>query len=196
MSVNPKVPAATLREFAAAAKSGTPLRYGSGGVGTIMHLTGEMLAAEIGSKLLHVPYRGGAPAVADTIGGHVDALIVGPTTVQSQISAGQLRGLAQTGRERHPLLSQLPTTAESGYPNFTSMSFFGIAAPKAVPAPVADALSKALMEIGASNEFKQKMIRVGGQGDPLRPKEFADFVMRDLAKWRNVVSQGNIELVD
>lgn len=196
VSVNPNVHAGNLQDFAALAKTGAPLRYGSGGVGTIMHLTGEMLAIEIGANLLHVPYRGGSPAVADAIGGQIEALIVGPTSVQSQITAGQLRGLAQTGIARHPLLPQIPTAEESGYANFTSMSFFGVAAPAATPPSVAETLSRALMEIASSDEFKQKMINVGGQGNPLGPTEFANFVKRDLAKWRDVVAVGKIDLVD
>ena len=169
--VNPQVPARNLKELTAYAnKTGQPVRYGTGGVGTIMHLTGEMLARESGINFLHIPYRGGAPAVADTVGGQIEALIVGPTSVQSQIAAGQLRGLAQTGETRHPLLPDVPTSAELGLPKFSAMSFFGIVGPAKLPAEVLQKLTTSLLAIAVDEKFKQQIINVGGQGDPLRAR--------------------------
>lgn len=197
ISVNPKIPARDINELIAYAKgTGQPIRYGTGGVGTIMHLTGEMLALESGMALLHVPYRGGAPAVADTVGGQIEALIVGPTSVQSQINAGQLRGLVQTGETRHPLLPAVPISAEIGLTKFNPMSFFGIVGPAKLPAEVVQKLAAALLAIASDEKIKHQIINVGGQGDPLGPDEFAKFVERDLKRWRDVIAAGKIGQVD
>ena len=161
-----------------------------------MHLTGEMLALETGISLLHVPYRGGAPAVSDAVGGQIDALIVGPTSVQAQINAGQLRGLVQTGVARHPLLPDVPTSTDLGLPKFNAMSFFGIVGPAKLAPDVTEKLVGALLAIANDPKIKQQIINVGGQGDPLGPDKFAKFVARDLKQWQNVIAASKIERVD
>jgi len=197
VSVNPKVPATNLKELTAyATRTGQPIRYGTGGAGTIMHLTGEMLALETGISLLHVPYRGGAPAVSDAISGQIETLIVGPTSVQAQINAGQLRGLVQTGEIRHPLLPDVPTATDLGLPKFNAMSFFGIVGPAKLPLAVTEKLSTALLAIANDPKVKQQIISVGGQGDPLGPDEFAKFIARDLKQWQDVIAASKIERVD
>ena len=197
ISVNPKVPVGDLRALIANSKSAPqPLRYGHGGVGTIMHLTGEMLAQQADAPFQQIPYRGGAPAVVDAIGGQIEMVIVGPTSVQSQIDAGQLRGMAQTGAERHPLLPRVPTTIEAGLPNLRPMSFFGIVGPPNIPAEVAEKLSKTVLLVANDPKFRQQMISVGGQGDPLGPEEFKKFVIDDLTQWKNVIATARIEPVD
>jgi tripartite-type tricarboxylate transporter receptor subunit TctC len=197
ISVNPKVRVDDLRALIANSKSAPqPFRYGHGGVGTIMHLTGEMLAQQSGSPFQQIPYRGGAPAVADAIGGQIEVVIVGPTSVQSQIEAGQLRGLAQTGPERHPLLPKVPTTVEAGLPNLRPMSFFGIVGPPNLPAEIAQKLSRTALAVGTDPKFRQQMISVGGQGDPLAPDGFRNFILEDLAQWKNVITTARIEQID
>lgn len=197
ISVNPKVPVGDLRALIANSKSASqPLRYGHGGVGTIMHLTGEMLAQQADAPFQQIPYRGGAPAVSDAIGGQVEIVIVGPTSVQSQIEAGQLRGMAQTGIERHPLLPNVPTTIEAGLPNLRPMSFFGIVGPPNLPTEIVEKLSKTLLSVANDPKFRQQMVRVGGQGDPLSPEEFKKFILDDLAQWKKVIAAARIELID
>jgi tripartite-type tricarboxylate transporter receptor subunit TctC len=197
ISVNPKVPAGDLRALIANSKGAAqPLRYGHGGVGTIMHLTGEMLAQQADAPFQQIPYRGGAPAVADAIGGQIEMVIVGPTSVQSQIEAGQLRGIAQTGSERHPLLQKVPTTTEAGLPNLRPMSFFGIVGPSNLPTEVAEKLSKTVMSVASDLKFRQQMVGVGGLGDPLGPEDFKKFIVDDLTQWRNVIAAARIEQID
>lgn len=196
-AVNPRVTAKDLKELATQTKqSGKSLNYGTPGVGTILHLTAEMLQLQTGMPLLHVPYRGGGPAVVDAISGQIDMVVISPPSVRDQIHSGQLRGLAQTGEARHPMLPMVPTTAELGMPALNPISFFAVVGPKGLPSDVARTLSEAVYAVAADPKFKERMINVGGEGEPLDAERLRTFMAQQVDLWKDIVATAKISPVD
>ena len=140
------VPATNLREFIALARS-KPMSYGSAGVGTINHLGGEMFNHLAGVKLLHVPYTGLGPAISDFLGGRTQMLVASFPAALPHVRAGRMRALAVTGAERSPLMPELPTAAEAGLPGYHVDSWWGVLAPRSLPAPIAKRINDELNDI-------------------------------------------------
>ena len=139
-AINPALPAKDLKELAALSKV-KPLNFASPGVGTSSHLIGEMMNIEGILSLVHIPYKGTAPAVADALGGQLDAVMVPLVSLAPHIKSGKLRGIATSGARRSPILPDLPTVMESGYPAYESATWFAISAPKATPAAIVQRLN-------------------------------------------------------
>ena len=187
LTVNPSLPVKTFPEFIEyAKKADPPLAYASGGNGSQHHLTMEMLKQRTGIKLLHVPYKGGAPAAAATVAGETAAVWSGSSNA-AQIKAGRLRPLAVSGAHRSPLYPDLPTISEF-YPGFDNSIWLGLFGPAGIPEATLAKLRAELKRVLESPDVKQKMNAAGGL-DPYfaRPEEFAALIQRDYEKYAKVV---------
>ncbi len=191
--VHPKVPVATLAEFIAYAKAHPfKLNYGTPGLGSSSHLTGEMLKLAAHIEMTHVPYAGLAPAITDLLAGHTDVMIANLDSTLSQVQEGKLRGLAVTGEKRAPELPGLPAIAET-YPEVVSTSWFAVVAPPKTPAEIAGLLSRRFAEILREPEIEKKwremtLTPVGGT-----PDEVGAFLKAETERWRQVIVSGGIK---
>jgi tripartite-type tricarboxylate transporter receptor subunit TctC len=190
MTMHPAVPATTLKDVIALAKAKPgSLNYGSPGPLTSGHLSMEMLKLTAGINIAHIPYKGGAPAIADLIGGQIQFLISGPPGVLPHIKSGRLKAIAVTAAQRSPGLPDTPTFAESGLPGFDTYEWYGVFAPGNLPRPVLLRLSQEIGRIMKLPEFSEKLsaqgaIPVGNSAD-----EFAAFVKREMNTWGKVAQK-------
>ena len=190
MTMNPKVPAKNLKEVIALAKAKpSSLNYGSPGPLTSGHLSMEMLKLTAGINIQHVPYKGGAPAIADLIAGQVQFLISGPPGVLAHINSGRLKAIATTATKRSPGLPDTPTFAESGVPGFDTYEWYGVFAPGKLPKDVLAKLSREIARVIKLPDMSEKLsaqgaIPVGNTSD-----EFAAFVKREMNTWGKVAQQ-------
>ncbi|MGJ7484076.1 Bug family tripartite tricarboxylate transporter substrate binding protein [Variovorax sp. LT2P21] len=188
--VNPGVSARNAAEFAALAKSqGDKLNFASGGTGTASHLAGEQFNTIVGARMLHVPYKGGAVAQTDLIGGQVQAMFANLPEVLSQVQAGKLRPLAVTGKARRPNLPNVPTFAEAGYPQMDTRSWFGLFAPAGTPAPIVAKLSASIAQAVADPAVQARLKELGA--DPIgdRHEAFQPFVAQEVTRWGSLVER-------
>jgi tripartite-type tricarboxylate transporter receptor subunit TctC len=190
MTMNPGVPANNLKEVIALAKAKpNSLNYGSPGPLTSGHLSMEMLKLTAGINIQHVPYKGGAPAIADLIAGQVQFLISGPPGVMAHIRSGRLKAIATTAAKRSPGLPDTPTFAESGLPGFDTYEWYGVFAPGKLPKDVLAKLSREIARVIKLPDMSEKLsaqgaIPVGNTSD-----EFAAFVKREMNTWGKVAQQ-------
>lgn len=193
--VNAKFPANTLGEVVAAAKARPgSIRYGSAGVGSILHMAGALLEVRTGARFTHVPYRGGAPMLADLASGQIE---FGMATAElAQRFAGKVRAIAQASPTRHPLLPNVPTTAEAGVPDTIVVSNFGLVGPVGLPPAVVNRLSSELSAMTESPAFQQKMVDLGGVAAYQPPAAFARHIAEENRKWKTVISDAKIEQLD
>jgi putative tricarboxylic transport membrane protein len=190
--VNSAVPAKTVRELVAySQKSGAPVTYGSVGVGSASHLAGEMFVAASGAKMQHIPYRGGAPALNDLVAGHLQAQFMSAVIAQPHIQSGALRVLATAAPTRLEILSDVPTTAEAGYP-VEAAYWFGLVAPAGTPPAVIAKLEKALAQTLAMPEVRKRLTDMGAVVSPLGQKPFGDYIQAEIKKWGDVIAQNKI----
>jgi tripartite-type tricarboxylate transporter receptor subunit TctC len=186
--VNPTFPAKTVAELIAYAKANPDkVSFGSAGVGTASHVSGEYFATAAGIKLVHVPYKGTGPALSDLIGGHIPVAFAPIPATHSQISSGTLRALAVTSASRSALLPELPTIAESGLTGFDASLYYGLIAPAGTPRPIVDKLNAALRSALASDEVKKRLVADGTEVTPSSPEEYAAFIDKDEIKWSKIV---------
>jgi tripartite-type tricarboxylate transporter receptor subunit TctC len=194
LTVNPSLPVKTFPEFIEfARKANPPLAYASGGNGSQHHLTMEMLKQRAGINMLHVPYKGGAPAATATVAGETAAMWSGSSNAP-QIKAGRLRPLAVSGAKRSPQYPDLPTISEF-YPGFETSIWLGLFGPAGIPETTLTRLRTELKRVLESPEVKQKMNAAGGL-DPYvaTPEEFSALIRRDHAKYAKVVKDVGIKL--
>ena len=193
--VNSKLPVKDVKEFVALAKSKPgELNYGSTGVGAANHLVAELFSNRAGIKMAHVPYRGTALAVADLLAGQVQVVFADPITALSHIQAGTLRALAVTSKERSPVAPEVPTVAESGYENFDAIAWHGILAPAKTPAPVVAKLNEHIVKALREPETKSLLEKQAMQTVGNSPNAFANFIKQDIAIWKDVATQANVEM--
>lgn len=195
MLVPANSPAKTLREFIELAKQKPgKLNYGSSGNGSIQHLGAELLQLKTGTKMVHVPYGGAAPAMQDLLAGRIDLFITTPPTAMGHLEAGKLRALAITSEQRHPSLPNIPTTAEAGLPDFKLDAWFSLFGPANMPQPVVDKLAAAVKKVVTSAEFGKAMSAQGSTASYRSPAELRQILKDDLAKWGDVVKAANIKV--
>jgi len=196
MEINPSVPARTVAELVAYAKQNPgKLNFGSAGTGGSAHLAGEMFRQMAGIDMVHVPYKGMAPALTDLLSGNIQVLFDSLGTALPPINAGLLRPLAVGSAKRIDQLPDLPTIAESGYPDYVTSTWYGIAAPSKVPDEVMQKLKASLDRALSDDVFRASLDKVGFT--PLRPKslpEIDQFVAADGARWARVIKALNISL--
>lgn len=181
---NPEFPAKNFEEFIALART-NPGKYthASSGSGSSGHLAMEMLKQAAGVDLMHVPYKGGAAAVTDTIGGRVSVLFLNQDNLLPQVQAGKLRALAVASEKRNPAYPDTPTIAESGFPGFAAESWFGLSAPAGTPDAVVARLNQATVKALANPDLRQKLESVGFVIAASDPQSFADFVSAEIDRW-------------
>ena len=187
MDVNLSVPAMNLGEFIAYAKANPgKINFASGGVGTSPHLSGELLKVMTGINLVHVPYRGTAPALTDLLAGQVQVLFDNLPGSIGHIKTGKVRALGVTAAKRVPSLPDVPTIAET-VPGYEASVFYGMAAPKGTPPEVVATLNSAVNAVLADPKLQARMAELGGEPMPMTPAEFGKLVADETAKWAKVV---------
>jgi len=193
--VNPALPAKDLRSLIALAKSrpGT-LSFASSGTGGSTHLAGELLKMRAGLDMVHVPYKGAAPALADVIAGHVQVGFMVPLGALASMQNGQLRPIAVAHARRLAELPDVPTMAEAGMPDFHVSSWNGLSAPKGTPQPVIDKLNSEVNKILTARRFPQQLQALGGHAEGGSSQQFADHVQAQILNWRAVIRAARITL--
>ena len=188
--VHPSLPAHSIPELIALAKREPgKLTFASAGTGSGIHLAAEYLAALAGIKLVHVPYKGSAPALTDLVGGHVSMYFSSLPPALQLIREGKVRALAVTGAKRSPLLADLPTVAEAALPGYEAVLHYGIVAPAGTPRPVVDKLSAALRAAVMSDDLRTKLADDGAEPLVSTPEEYAADIDREETKWSAVVKK-------
>ncbi len=191
--VHPSVPAKSVKGLIALAK-GKPgaLNFASNGVGTLSHLTGELFMQRAGIKMVHVPYKGAAPAVIDTIAGNVSVLFAAYPSISAQQRAGKLRALAVTSAKRMELAPELPTVAEAALPGFESNQWWGIYGPAGMPAAVVGKLNAELNKVLHGADIKKRLAADGAQPAGGTPDDLAAYLRQDYEKWGKVIKAAGI----
>jgi tripartite-type tricarboxylate transporter receptor subunit TctC len=192
--VHPSIPATTPQELVAFLKSKQrQVSYGSAGIGTTSHLANELFKLNAGVDMTHVPYKGAGPAVADLIAGHVLVAIEVMPQLLPLVQTGKIRAIAITSTTRSPLLPNLPTLAESGFPGFESYTWFGIVVPTGTPPAVVNRLNAELGKVLQTDELKKRLDELGAEYAPNTPAEFGQFLRADVEKWRRVVQAAGVK---
>jgi tripartite-type tricarboxylate transporter receptor subunit TctC len=194
-AVNAQLPAKTLKDFIALAKSSPGrINYGSAGSGTPPHLAAELFKTVAGVDLVHVPYKGGGPAVSDLAGGQVQVTFEGLPTLLPHIKSGKVRALAITGAKRDPALPEVPTFAEAGLPGYDANFWNGLVAPAGTPAEVIARLNSVLVQALATPEVHAALVRLGLEAAGTTPQQFGDFIAAEIDKWARVVKASGAKI--
>jgi len=195
ISINPAMKAATFEALMAEARARPgEIRYGTPGIGSIGHLAMEWLQSKTGTKLSHVPYKGGGPALVGFMSGDTEAIISSTKLVQNAVESGKARMLAQTAIVPQPDIPKVPTLDGLGLKDFEVVSWFGLLVPAGTPQPVVDRLDKAVANITRDPDFAKKMIESGSTAAYLPPKEFGAFIEQDRSRWMGVVKDAGIKI--
>jgi tripartite-type tricarboxylate transporter receptor subunit TctC len=193
ISVRPDSPFRTLGELIAYAKANPgKLNYPSSGIGTVHHLSGELLNAMAGIEMVHVPFRGGASPLTEVLGGRVDLLLEAMTLSLPQIHAGKLRALAVTSPERWKALPDVPTVAET-VPGYEVNSFIGLGATGRTPEPIIERVNAEVHKALANSETHKRFIDLGGEPGASAPAEMRTYIEREITKWKGVIAARKIE---
>ena len=191
---HPSVPVKSVRELVTMAKVRPGhLTFGSAGNATSNHLAGELFKAKAGISMLHIPYRGSAPALADLLGGQISLMFDLTPTALPQIAAGRVRALAVTSPRRSPVAPDLPTMAEAGVPGVEVVSWFGILAPAGTPLAIVNFLNAEIVKAMQSPEVRTVMAGLGAEAITNTPQEFAAYISAERAKWAEVVQKAGIK---
>jgi tripartite-type tricarboxylate transporter receptor subunit TctC len=192
--INPQVPAKTVQEFIALAKSQPgKLNYGSGGNGTNTHLAGELFKSITGTDIVHIPYKGAGAVLTDLMGNQVQALITSVPTALPHIRSGKLRALMVTGDQRNPALPDTPSAKEAGIPKMDMDFWIGFGAPAGTPQPVIDKLHKEIVASLSLPEAKKKIAEMGLTVVGSTPAQAAQLVNTEIARWTAVIKQAGIK---
>ena len=194
--VHPSVPAKSVKELIAHAKANPgKLTYGSSGVGFADHLAGELFSSLAGVKMSHVPYKGGAPAMLDLVGGNIQLIFATVSTALGSMKANRIRPLAVTFAKRVPQFAELPTVAEAGVPGFTVDNWYGVLAPRGTPRPV---VAKLHGQINAILDMPDVKERLAGLGifpfTTPTPEAFRDYIKSEIAKYGKVVKESGMKV--
>jgi len=193
--VNAGVPVQTLAEFIDYAKSHPgKLAYGSAGQGSLTHLTMELFKQEIGAFMLHIPYRGIAPAFTDLIGGQTQAMFPGLAAALPHLRAGRVRALAVTGHARSPQLKDVPTLEESGFKGFDAMQWYGSVGPAGVADDVVRRLNETQVAVLRDPELRERLAVEAVEPLPMTPEQFGRFIRADIQRWTALARAKNIRL--
>jgi tripartite-type tricarboxylate transporter receptor subunit TctC len=194
LMVHPSLPARSVQEFVAVARqrATNPLSYGSIGYGSAAHLAGEVFKARAGIELVHIPYRGGAPAVNDLVAGHINSMFLSPIVSIPHIKAGALVPLAIAATERFPSLPDVVTMREAGVP-MEAGYWVGLVAPAKTPSPIIATLEQALQRVLAQGDVRARLTELGLVETPKNAKEFESYIIEQTTFWREFTKQNNIQ---
>jgi tripartite-type tricarboxylate transporter receptor subunit TctC len=170
------------------------LSYGSAGQGSLTHLTMELYKQAVGGFMVHIPYRGIAPAFTDLLGGQTQAMFPGLAAALPHIRSGRVRPLAVTGAARHPLLKDVPTMVEAGFRGFDALQWYGVVGPAGLPAPVLKTLNDTLNQVLTGPDLADKLAAEAVTPTPMSPDAFAAFVREDIARWTRIARERKIDL--
>ncbi len=192
--LNPSVPAKSIKELIALAKARPgKLNFGSSGTGGSNHLAGELFNAMAGVKMVHIPYKGNAPALTDLVGGHVDVVFNGLTSALALIKGGKLRALAVTSRERSGVLPELPTVSEIGLKGFEAVAWNGLSAPARTPGDVVAKINADVLKIVKAPELRERLKAEGSDAVGNTPEQYAAFLREEIAKWAKVIKFAGVK---
>jgi tripartite-type tricarboxylate transporter receptor subunit TctC len=188
--VNADSPIKNLNELIAAAKKDPgKITFGSAGQGSGSHMDAELLKSMAGIDILHVPYRGGMPAVTALLGNETNMMFLSAVGLQPHIKAGKLRPIAVTGKERTAMFPNLPTMAEAGLPSYSAAVWYGIVAPAKTPPAIINILNKAINDALKTPEVREKLIAAGIDPIGSAPQAFTNYVKEDISRWQKVVDK-------
>lgn len=194
IDVHPSLPVKTVAELVAYAKANPgKLNFGSAGIGNSAHLSAELFKRVTGTDMVHVPYKGSSLAMQDLIAGNIQVLFDPVQTTIPHIKSGKVRPLAVTSKSRFPDLPDLPTVAESGYPDYEFIVWYAFVAPAATPAPIVAKLNAEINNVVKDPEFKQRFASLGADLTPSKPDECAAFVRRELVAWGKLMADIGIQ---
>ncbi len=193
--VHPSLPVKSVRELVALAKEKPgELSYASAGNGSLLHLTMERFKAVAGMNIVHIPYKGAAPALSDVLGGQLAIMFIPGPPALAHIKAGRIRALAVTSARRLPLLPEVPTIAESGYPGFELYDWEGVIAPANTPAQVIATLNAEINKILTTPEVKEHILSQGANATGSTPDELAQRIKNEVAIWTDVVKKSGMRI--
>jgi tripartite-type tricarboxylate transporter receptor subunit TctC len=194
LCVHPSVPVNSVQELLALAKQKPgELNYASAGAGSFQHLGSELFKVMAGVNIVHVPFKGGGPAMIDVVGGHSHVLFSSLVQTMPHIRSGRLKALGTGGAKRSPILPDIPTIAEAGVPGYEMANWWGIVAPAGTPQAIVDKLSKEIVVVLSSPETQKQFSTEGAEVVQKTAAEFATFIETELAKWQRVVKEANIK---
>ena len=189
------LPVTDLTEFVRYVKAHPgKLSYGSSGPGTLTHLGMEQFKLAADLDLVHVPYRGIAPAFVDILGGQTQAMLPGLAAALPHIKAGKVRALAVTGRKRHPLLPDVPTFEELGYKGFDGVQWYGIVGPANLPPPIVKRLNEEINRLLETPDLRERLSSEALEPMPMSPEQFTQYIREDIARWTQLAKERHIEL--
>lgn len=191
--VNPGLPVQSVKDLIQYGKrQATPLSYATPGAGTSLHLAGELFASTAGVRMMHIPYKGSAPGLNDTMAGHVSLMFDNMPSALQLVKTGKLRALAITGAQRSPLLPEVPTMAEAGLSGYEIAGWFGVLVPAATPKPIVARLDSELEAVLKMPEVRKKIDEMGGIISGAGPEAFGRYIEAETQKWRKLVRNANI----
>jgi tripartite-type tricarboxylate transporter receptor subunit TctC len=192
--VNPRIPVKSLKELIAYLRSNPGrLNYASAGTGNATHLAGELFRIVGGVDIVHVPYKGSGPALAELVGGQVDMMFANLAAAQGDIQSGKLRALAVTGPKRSVAAPQLPTASEAGLPGYEVTSWFGVLAPKGTQTMVIASLNKSFVQVLNMPEAKERLVSLGAEPVGSSPQAFVSYIKEEVARWGKVIKAAGIK---
>src|SRR5215813_1317179 len=192
--VHPDLPVTSVGEFVAYAKANPgKVQYASGGVGSFQHLGGELFKLMAGVDLLHVPFKGGGPAMIDVVGGHTKAIFATMPTALPQVKAGKVKALGVGSAARQSVLADVPTANEAGLPGYEVANWVGIVAPAGTPAAIVEKLNAEIAAAMESPEVQKQLLSEGAETVRMTSAEFGTFMEKELAKWERVVKEAGIK---
>ena len=192
LAVNPELPVHSVAELIALAKAKPgELNYASAGVGSFQHLGGELFKLLAGVDIVHVPFRGGGPAMIDVMGGHTKIIFSSLIQTTPHVKAGQLRALGTGGAKRNPVLPDVPTIGET-VPGYEANNWWGMLAPAGTPPAIVEKLNKAVSAALDAPELQAQFAKEGASVIKMTPDEFGKYIVAETAKWGRVVEKGHI----
>jgi tripartite-type tricarboxylate transporter receptor subunit TctC len=193
--VNAALPVRNIREFVEYVhRNPAKVSYGSAGQGSLTHLTMELFKQQIGSFMVHIPYRGIAPAFNDLLGGQTQAMFPGLAAAAPHIRSGQVRPLAVTGSQRHPQFPDVPTLDESGYKGFDALQWYGVVGPAGLPVPIVKQLNDTLAAVLKAPDLRERLAVEAVEPIVMTPEQFGAFVRADIARWTQLARTRDIHL--
>ncbi|MFI5444516.1 Bug family tripartite tricarboxylate transporter substrate binding protein [Polaromonas sp. UC242_47] len=193
--VNAALPVKTVKEFIDYLKKNPgKVSYGSAGAGSLTHLTMELFKQQVNSFMVHIPYRGIAPAFTDLIGGQTQAMFPGLAAAVPHIRSGRVRPLAVTGLTRHPQFKDVPTLDESGFKGFDAQQWYGVVGPAGIPAPIVKQLNESLATVLRAPDLREKLSVEAVEPLVMTPEQFGEFIRADIARWTQLARARGIQL--